>query len=328
MTSADRRTRTTSATGAVSGAPVGVGDDDLPRVVLVTGASSGIGRATALRLARPGGVLALAARGEEGLAAVAAQCRELGARVSTHALDVGDDAAVEACVADVVRREGRLDAAVTSAAVVAYGDFTEVPAEVFDRVLRTDVLGTANVARHALRRFREQGDGTLLIMGSVLGQISAPWMSAYTTSKWALRGLARALVIENRPHRDVHVRVVSPGGVETPVYRRAATYLGRHGKPPFPVYAPETVADRVVRVLAKPASARRDTRAGWANPVMVAGFTLLPGVYDALVRPGLSVFGLDFRRVADTTGHVFTPSERAEPRGEDAPVRRRTRAAR
>ena len=328
MTRADRRTRTTSSTGALRGAPVGGGADDLPRVVLVTGASSGIGRATAVRLARPGAALALVARGEQGLAAVAAECRELGARVSTHPLDVADDAAVEACVADVVRREGRLDAAVTSAAVVAYGDFTEVPADVFERVIRTDVVGTANVARHALRRFREQGDGTLLLMGSVLGQIAAPWMSPYSTSKWAVRGFARGLVIENRPYRDVHVRVVSPGGVETPVYRRAATYLGRHGKPPFPVYAPETVADRVVRVLAKPATAQRDTRAGWANPVMVAGFTLLPGVYDAAVRPALWLLGIDRKRVADTSGHVFDPSERSEPQGVDAPARRRTRAAR
>ncbi|MEJ5944013.1 SDR family NAD(P)-dependent oxidoreductase [Pseudokineococcus basanitobsidens] len=318
-----RSTSRTRRRAAGTGGPEG-----LPEVVLVTGASSGIGRATALALARPGAALALAARGQQGLDAVAADCRARGARVSTHALDVGEDAAVEAAVAEVARREGRLDAVVHCAAVVAYGDLTEVPAEVFDRVVRTDVLGTANVARHALRRFRAQDAGTLVLLGSVLGQITAPWMSAYGTSKWAVRGLARTLVVENRPWRDVHVRVVSPGGVETPVYRRAATYLGRHGKPPLPVYRPGTVADRVLRVLARPAAAQRDTRAGWANPLMVAGFTLLPGVYDALVGPLLRLLGLDRRPVQDTEGNVMAPSERTDPDGRQEPARRRTRAAR
>ncbi|WP_298988726.1 SDR family oxidoreductase [uncultured Pseudokineococcus sp.] len=327
MTSGDRRTRTTSPAGALSGAPR-AHDGDLPRVVLVTGASSGIGRATALRLARPGAVLALAARGREGLEAVAADCRAQGARATTHPLDVADDDAVAACVADVVRREGRLDAVVHSAAVIAYGDLTEVPAEVFERVVRTDVLGTAAVARHALRRFRAQEEGTLVLLGSVLGQVTAPWMSSYVTSKWAVHGLARTLQQENRPWRRVHVRLVSPGGVETPVYRRAATYLGHHGKPPMPVYDPATVADRVVRVLARPAAAQRDTRAGWGNPFLRLGFVALPGVYDAAVGPLLRLLGLDRRRVEDTPGNVLEPSPDADPTSRDQLARRRTRTSR
>lgn len=226
---------------------------------------------------------------------------------------------------------------VHSAAVVAYGDLTEVPAEVFERVVRTDVLGTAAVARHALRRFRAQGEGgrgegTLVLLGSVLGQVTAPWMSSYVTSKWAVHGLARTLQQENRPWRRVHVRLVSPGGVETPVYRRAATYLGRHGKPPLPVYDPATVADRVVRVLARPAAAQRDTRAGWGNPFLRLGFAALPGVYDAAVGPLLRLLGLDRRRVEDTPGNVLdpspAPSSPEDPTGRDELARRRTGTSR
>ena len=308
--------------------------DDLPRVVLVTGASSGIGRATALRLARPGAVLALVARGRQGLDAVATDCRARGADGEVHALDVGDDAAVGRAVADVVRRHGRLDAVVHSAATIAYGDVVDVPVETFDAVVRTDVLGSVNVARHAVRQLRAQADarpgdgGTVVLLGSLLGHIAAPWMGSYTVSKWAVRGLARTLVVENRPYPGIQVRLVSPGGVETPVYRRAATFIGRHGKPPFPVYAPETVAERVVGTLARPRAARRDQQVGWANPVVIAGFTALPGVFDTLVRPLLRVFGLDGRTVATTTGNVHTPSDRSDPTGDDAPRRRRTRDSR
>ncbi|MEJ5914283.1 SDR family NAD(P)-dependent oxidoreductase [Pseudokineococcus sp. 1T1Z-3] len=326
MRSRSSRWRSSRA-GTARAAGAGAGDR-LPGVVLVTGASSGIGRATVLALARPGAVLAVCARGREALDAVAAEARLRGARVHVLPLDVGDDAAVEDAVAEVVRREGRLDAVVHCAAVVAYGDLTEVPADVYEQVVRTDVLGTANVARHALRRFRAQEAGTLVLLGSVLGHITAPWMSAYGLSKWAVRGLGRTLVVENRPYPRIHVRLVSPGGVETPVYRRAATYLGRHGKPPLPVYRPGTVAARVVAVLARPAAARRDTQVGWANPVMVAGFTLLPGVYDALVGPALRLLGLDRRQVADTSGNVDDLSADSDPTGDDAPARRRTRESR
>lgn len=314
---------------AFAGSPGG--GDGLPRVVLLVGASSGIGRSTALQLARPGAVLALAARGREGLEAVAAECRERGARVSVHPLDIADDGAVAACVAELVRLHGRLDACVHSAAIVAYGDFTEVPTEIFDRVVATNVTGAANVARHALRAFREQGEGTLVVVGSVLGKIVTPWMSSYSTSKFAIHAFVRALQIEQRSFPGVHVNLVSPGSVETPVYRRAATYAGRHGKPPWPVYRPETVASRVVRILAAPGAARRETRVGWANPVMVAGFTYLPGLFDVLVRPMMSVLGLDRRHVGDTTGNVLEPSgtsPTSEGTATGAPARRRTRESR
>ena len=202
------------------------------RVLLVTGASSGIGRAVAERAAERGDALVLVARDPEALEAVAETCRARGAAdVRVEPADVGDDDAVARVVAATVDHHGRLDAVVHSAGVVAYGRLEDVPAEVFDGVLRTNVLGAANLARHVLPVLRRQRGGHLVLVGSVLGDIAAPFMTAYVVSKWAIRSLGRQLALENRDLSGVHVSVVSPGGVDTPIYESAANYLGLPGPP-------------------------------------------------------------------------------------------------
>ncbi|HST64046.1 MAG TPA: SDR family NAD(P)-dependent oxidoreductase, partial [Mycobacteriales bacterium] len=248
------------------------------RVVVITGASSGIGRATAQRLARRGDRLVLAARSEEALRATAGECG--GAETLVVPTDVADPAAVDALFAAAVARFGRVDAVVHSVTVVAYGRFDEVPGPVFDQVIAVTLTGAANVARTALRAFRDGGGGQLVLVGSLLGKIATPYMSSYVTAKWALHGLARTLQIEARQTPGIGVSLVSPGGVDTPVYRQAASYYGRGGRPPPPVDPPEKVARAIVRALDRP---RRETSVGIANPVVVTGFRGLPFVYDRLV---------------------------------------------
>jgi len=197
------------------------------RVVLVTGASSGIGRAVAERAAARGDALVLVARDLDALDAVAEECRVRGAAdVRVEAVDVRDDDAVARVVADAVDQHGRLDAVVHSAGVVAYGRMEEVPVEVFDGVLRTNLFGAANLARHVLPVLRAQRGGHLVLVGSVLGDIAAPLMTAYVVSKWAIRSLGRQLALENRDLPGVRISVVSPGGVDTPIYESAANYVG------------------------------------------------------------------------------------------------------
>jgi NAD(P)-dependent dehydrogenase (short-subunit alcohol dehydrogenase family) len=191
------------------------------RVVVVTGASSGIGRATARRLAAEGASLVLAARGAESLAAAARECEAAGAEVLVALTDVSDEDDVRRLADTAVARFGRVDAWVHTAAVVAYGRFEDVPSGVFRQVLDTGIHGTVHAARAALRQFRSQGHGTLVLTGSLLGEIATPYMSSYVTSKWAVRGLARVLSIETRHDDGIHVCVVSPGGVDTPVYLQA-----------------------------------------------------------------------------------------------------------
>ncbi|MBM6401567.1 SDR family NAD(P)-dependent oxidoreductase [Phycicoccus sonneratiae] len=287
---------------------------------VVTGASSGIGRATALRLARDGVAVLVTGRDRAALDRVVEACRATGGSARAEVLDVRDDDAVRRLVDTAAAEHGRGLAVVHAAAVVAYGHFEEVPADVLADVVDTDVLGTVHVARAALQAFRRTGGGHLVVVGSLLGEIATPYMSPYVLSKWAVHGLVRTLQVEVRDRVGTHVSLVSPGGIDTPVYRQAATVLGRHGAPPPPVRSEDAVAARVARVLRHP---RRQTHVGPANPVVVAGFRLLPGVFDVLVTPLMRRFGLaPWTGLPPTAGNVHEARHPApsDPDPEEHPV--------
>lgn len=279
------------------------------RTVLVTGASSGIGRATALQLAASGVDVALLSRSEEVLEEVRAQCEELGARAVVTVADVTDRDALEAAFERARTELGSLDGVVHSAAALTYGRFEDVPPEVFDGALASTLGGTANVARLALEAFRAQGRGSLVVVGSLLGKISTPYMSSYVTAKWGVHGLVRTLQIEARATPGIDVSLVWPGGVDTPVYLQAGTYLQRHGRPPPPVDPPEKVAAAAVRALWSP---KREVMVGPLNGVVVAGFRLLPAVFDVLVTPLMRLSGLGREEVANSPGNVLSPTPEGE----------------
>ncbi|MEU7908811.1 SDR family NAD(P)-dependent oxidoreductase [Actinoplanes sp. NPDC049118] len=272
--------------------------------VVVTGASSGVGRATALAFARTGARLVVAARSEVALGTVADECRDLGAPVLAVVADVTRPEAVAAVAAEAVTAFGVLDVWVHTAAVMAFGRFEDVPAEVFDQVVTTDLLGSATVARVALARFRAQGSGVLIYGGSLLGTVVTPYTSAYVVSKWGLRALVRGLRQETRDAAGIHVCLVAPGAVDTPIYRNAANFAGRFGQPPPPVDRPEKVAAAILRCARRP---RGTVTVGAANWFIRFGFVATPGLYDALVGPLMRIAGLSRERVAPHCGNVFAP---------------------
>lgn len=297
---------------AAEGYSTGVGDEDRQRVVVVTGASSGIGRASALAFAATGCRLVLAARSREDLELVADACRARGAPVRVVPADLARPESLGAVADTAVAAFGGIDVWVDTAAVMAYGRFEDVPADVFEQVVRTDLLGPAAVARVALHRFRAQGHGVLIFGGSLLGTIATPYMSGYVTSKWGLRGLVRVLRQETRDAPDIHVCLVAPGAVDTPIYRNAANFAGRIGRPPPPVASPSTVARAIVECAGHP---RATVNVGWTNRFIRFGFVALPGVYDALVGPLMRLGGLSRETVAPHRGNVFEPLPPALPGG-------------
>ena len=268
-----------------------------PRVIVVTGASSGIGLAVVQQAGAAGDHVVLVARDHTSLELAAKECERAGA-ASTMVVptDVGDDDAVRRCVVQVLDRHGHLDAVVNCAGVVTYGRAEKVPAEVFDGVLRTNLTGSMNVARHVVPVFREQGHGSLVLIGSVIGHIAAPGMTPYAVSKWGVRGLARQLQIENRDVGGVHISYVAPGGVQTPIYEQAGNYEGWAGRPPPPTVRPERVARTILERLDRP---RHRTQVGAANDIMRLGFSALPGLYDVLVGPLFKYAALDASRPMD-----------------------------
>ncbi|MFL6131546.1 MAG: SDR family NAD(P)-dependent oxidoreductase [Nocardioidaceae bacterium] len=283
--------------------------DRSDQVVVVTGASSGIGLATSQLLAADGARLVLASRGAEALLRAEESCAAAGGDVLSVPTDVRDPDAVKVLFAETVERFGRIDAVVHAAGVLAYGRFEDVPADVFEQVIATNVLGTGHVARAALDVFRDQGEGSLVVLGSVLGKIATSMMSNYQTSKWGVHGLVRALQVEARETPGVHVTLVAPGGVDTPIYTQAGNYAGWEGRPPPPVYAPETVARAVISGIDHP---RREISIGFANPLMVFGFRALPWAYEAMVTPLMRALAMSSRPVAPGPGNVEGPREDAE----------------
>lgn len=282
--------------------------DAVGPVVLITGASSGIGRATAEAYARRGARLVLVSRSRPVLEAVAQRCTALGGTARVVVADVTDRAQVAAAVDDAVGAWGRLDVCVSSAAVMSYGTHADTPAEVFDRVVSVNLLGAANVARAALRVFRAQRAGTLVVVGSVLGRVAIPLAGSYVTSKWGLRGLTRVLRQENRDLADVHVVSVAPGAVRTPIYRQAASVLGHPGSPPPPVTTPERVARLVLRAVASNDRERdADALGGVANKAVTGAFVVAGPLYDVLVGPMMRTLGVGRAKQPSTDGNVFEP---------------------
>jgi NAD(P)-dependent dehydrogenase (short-subunit alcohol dehydrogenase family) len=286
-------------------------------VVLVTGASSGIGRATVLRAAADEAHIVLLARSRSKLEQTAADCERAGAASTlVVSADVGDDAQVAKAVETVLRERGRLDVVVSNAGVVSYGRVDQVPTEVFDGIVRTNLLGSANVARHVLPVLRRQGRGTLILVGSVIGHVAVPSLTPYTVSKWGVRALVRQLRLENRDVPGVRIGYVAPGGVDTPIYRLAANYDGFEGRPPPPVASPDRVARQILARVRHP---RLPDQLSAVNHLVRLGHAVLPPVYDRIVGPLCYLLTVDLGRPTPAgPGNVLASGEEDEPQRDTA----------
>jgi NAD(P)-dependent dehydrogenase (short-subunit alcohol dehydrogenase family) len=190
------------------------------RVAVITGAGSGIGRATALSLARRGCHLALADLQEAGLAQTQAQALNAGVRVSAHRLDVASREAVAALPAEILAMHGRVDLLINNAGVALGGTFEQVSEADFDWLFEINFHGVVRMTRAFLPLLRASDDARIVNVSSVFGLISPPGQCAYAASKFAVRGFSNVLRLE-LADTCVGVSVVHPGGVATAIAQNA-----------------------------------------------------------------------------------------------------------
>jgi len=275
-------------------------------VVVITGASSGIGRAAALAFAEQGAVVVLGARREAALHDVAGECEVRGVRTLVVPTDVTDEGAVHHLARRAVETFGRIDVWVNNAAVSAFGRFEETPSDVFRRVLETNLFGYVYGARAVLPIFREQGNGVLILNDSVVGSAPQPYTSAYVTSKYAIRGFAECLRMELSLDEapGIHVCTVMPASIDTPLFQQSANFTGRQVKALDPTLPAERVADTIVSVAKRP---RREVIVGGAGRMMVAQHAMAPGMYEKAAARQVDRDHLEDRPADRTWGNLWEP---------------------
>jgi short-subunit dehydrogenase len=222
------------------------------KVVVITGASSGIGRATARTLARKGYDVVLAARREDALEDAARECELLGANTLTHKLDVSREVEVLELVRQARQRFGHIDVWVNNAAVAMMGPFLDTPTEDIRRLMDINVMGCIHGAKAVLPVFKSQGHGVLINVSSITGITGQPYSVAYSASKFAIRGMALSLRQELVEEKNIHICTVLPATVDTPLFESAANFMGREVKAMPPVVDAQEVADEIARLAVDP----------------------------------------------------------------------------
>ena len=223
--------------------------------IVVTGASSGIGRAAALTFVRRGARVVLAARRAETLDGVVQECTALGGTAIAVPTDVTDIAAVRHLCDTAEERLGPIRVWVNNAGVGAVGRYTDTPIEAHVRVIETNLIGYLHGAYVVLPRFFAERQGVLINNISLGAWVPAPYAAAYAASKYGLLGFSESLRAELAGWRHIHVCDVFPSFMDTPGIQHGANYTGRVLKPAPPVYDPQKVADAMLRLIRRPRAA-------------------------------------------------------------------------
>jgi NADP-dependent 3-hydroxy acid dehydrogenase YdfG len=275
---------------------------DRRQTVVVTGASGGIGRAAVREFARKGARIGLLARGRAGLEAAAAEVRELGGEAVAVPTDVADHRAVTAAADAVEAAFGPIDVWVNVAFTSVFAQFTDITPEEYERVTDVTYLGYVNGTREALSRMVPRDRGTVVQVGSALGERSIPLQSAYCGAKHAVNGFTSSVRTELM-HRGsaVRITVVQMPAVNTPQFSWVRSRLPRHPQPVPPIFQPEVAARAVVHAAAHPR--RKQFYVGASTVATVLGNKVAAGLLDRY----LARTGYDSQQTAEETG--------GEPRG-------------
>lgn len=273
--------------------------------VVITGASSGIGKATAEAFAEQGADLVLAARGEKALTETAELCRKLGATVLAVPTDTSVAEDVQNLVKETLEFTGKIDYWVNNAGVLAFGKFEEIPVDVSDQIVKTNLLGYMHSAHAVLPVFKKQKKGVLLNNISIGGWMPAPYGTAYTASKFGVRGMVETLQGEVSDFPDIHICALYPGFQKSSGIEHAANYSGIKLSTPPPAFDPRKLAASIVKTAKNPIEA---SYPDWSAVVFKNLYELFPGIIRYASSTGVRMLMRKANKDENTGGNVQNPS--------------------
>ncbi len=276
------------------------------RVVMITGASAGVGRATAIAFAQQGARVGLIARGRAGLDGARRDVEAAGGEAQTFEVDVADANAVDRAAAQLESSFGPIDVWVNNAMASVFSPVKEMTAEEYKRVTDVTYLGVVHGTLAALRRMLPRNRGTIVQVGSALAYRGIPLQSAYCAAKHAIQGFCDSLRAELLHDRSgVQVTMVQMPALNTPQFDWVKSRLPHQAMPVPPVYQPEIAADAIVYAAEHP---RREFYVGWPTVEVVVGNKLLPGVGDRyLAATGFDAQQTDAPKPPGRPDNLWTP---------------------
>lgn len=280
------------------------------QVVVVTGASAGVGRATAIAFARQGAAVALLARGIEGLQGAAREIEALGCKTLIIPADVSVAAQIDAAAARVEQELGPIDVWVNNAMVTVFSKAMEMTTEEYQRVTDVSYLGTVYGTLAALRYMRPRNRGSIIQVGSALAYRGIPIQSAYCAAKFAVRGFTDSVRVELMYEKSaIQLTMVQLAAFNTPQFEWARHRLNAEPKPLAPIFQPELAAKAIVWCASH---RRRELYVGFPALKTIVGNKLFPGLADRMARDQ-AVDGQkdkDLPPQADRPGNLFEPVRR------------------
>lgn len=273
-------------------------------VVVITGAASGIGRETALEFAMKGAKVVVSGRSPEPLDELVGECNRLGASARTIIADVCNEAEVRELARRSVEEYGRIDVWVNNAAVTMFGRIEEVPYDSIRKVIDTNLMGCIHGARAVIPYFREQGEGTLIMVSSVAGKTGSPFVAPYVCTESAIIGLSSSLRMELEDAPGINVCTVLASSVDTPLYEHAANYTGWAVKPIEPVQGAQKVARQITSLAEHP---QREVIAGGRR--LLFEKAILPSFAEKHIARKVENEQFQDVQTPETDGNLYQPMD-------------------
>lgn len=274
------------------------------KTIVITGASSGAGKAIALEFAFHHPTLILAARNLAALTEVAEECEVLGAKVKCVETDVTKSGDLIELASQADDFGGKIDIWINNAGVLAAGAFDETPMEIHEQVIQTNLLGYLHGAHAVLPYFKKQKQGILINNISIGGFLPVPYGVGYSASKFGLRGFSAALKAELLDWPDIHICDAFPAFLDTPGIQHAANYTGKVIKPAPPVYDPRRLALAIVNLAQHP---RPEIMMGSASSLLRIAYNFFPGLTRGITAKVIKTYLNQGESTSKTSGNLFNP---------------------